>query len=78
MLEIIKDIDSLTVNDYFILQLENKSLVYRKSKESKLGIAIITNSGIFKKTSLIEMSRLMLVFIEKKKLYRIYKQKNRH
>ena len=66
VLDIIKDIDSLTPSDYFSIVIENKAIVYRKSKESKLALLIQGDKVKFKTSDLEEISRVMLSMLEKK------------
>lgn len=65
VLELVKDIDCLSVSEFFTIKLENKVLIYRKSKESKLSILIQCDKGKFKSTDLTDISRSILTILEK-------------
>lgn len=66
VLELIKEVDGLGSSEFFILKIENKSIIYRKSKESKLSIILITSSDSYKSSELESSSRQMLQILEKK------------
>ena len=68
ILELIKDLDQISTqyNDFYMLKLDGgKSVVYRKSPDSKLAILIICEKKAIKRTNLIEMSKAYLVNIQK-------------
>lgn len=65
ILEIIKDLDSMNgSSEYHVLKLENKSVVYRKSKDTKLSILIICDKGSIKRVNLVELSKIYLNKLE--------------
>ena len=66
MLEMLKDIDSLSLTDFFSVKIENKLIVYRKSKESKLSIIVQTDKNEFKTSQVVDMSRVILSILEKR------------
>jgi hypothetical protein len=63
-IDLIKDLDLLNSNDYYILKLDNRNIIYRKSKELKLAILIISSKRALKRNSLLEVSKVYLQCIE--------------
>lgn len=66
LIDMISDIESFMINDYLSMNIENKTIVYRRSKESKLAIILQAESDKFKTNSLIILSSSMLGILEKK------------
>jgi hypothetical protein len=67
IIDLVKDLDSFNNNsEYYILKLEGgKSVLYRKSKETKFAILIIFDKINIKRNSIIEISKVYLQGIEK-------------
>ena len=65
ILELIKDLDQISNTDYYVLKFEGKTVLYRKSKETKLAILIIVDKKAIKKQSLIDLSKVYMQCIDK-------------
>ena len=67
IIELIKDLDAInSSSEYYVMKLEGgKSVLYRKSKETKFAILIVFDKNIIKRNSMIEMSKVYLSGIEK-------------
>lgn len=66
ILEMIKDIDSLSLTDFFSIKVDNRLIIYRKSKESKLAVILTTDKDQFNSSQVINMSKVILSILEKK------------
>lgn len=68
--------ESFNNSEFFVLKLEGKSIIYRKSKETNLSILIISEENSFKRANLIEMSKKYLSEFEKKTIIDNLTKKN--
>jgi len=68
VIELLKDLDSInSVSEHYVLKLEGgKNILYRKSRESKLGIVIYFDKNLIKRTSLVDLSRVYMQHVDKK------------
>lgn len=66
-IETIKDLDQMDLNsDYYALKVENnKTIIYRKSKSTKLAILITVDKKSFYRNNLIQLSDIYLKNSEK-------------
>jgi hypothetical protein len=62
LIDLIKDMDEMELNsNYYSLKLENnKNVIYRKSLETNLAILIISDKNVFKRLSLVDISKTYL------------------
>jgi hypothetical protein len=63
--ELIKDLEQINNSEYYILKVENKIIIYRKTKETNVAIIIICDKESMKKQTLIELSKIYAQYIDK-------------
>jgi len=63
-------------SEYFVLKLEGKSIIYRKSKETNLALLVICEENSFKRANLVEMSKKYLTEFEKKSIMENLSKRN--
>jgi hypothetical protein len=62
--DLIKDLEQINCSEYYILKVESKTIIYRKTKETKVAIVIICDKESMKKQTLIELSKIYTQYID--------------
>jgi len=68
--------ESFNSSEYFVVKLDGKTIMYRKSKETNLGLLLICEENSFKRANLVEMSKKYLSEFEKKTIMDNLTKKN--
>jgi hypothetical protein len=63
--DLIKDLEQINNSEYYILKIDNKTIVYRKTKETNVGIVIICDKESMKKQTLVELSKIYAQYVDK-------------
>jgi hypothetical protein len=68
VIELLKDLDSInSASEHYVMKLEGgRNVLYRKSRESKLGLIIYFDKNLMKRNSLIDLSKVYIQNIDKK------------
>jgi len=65
IIQSVKELDSYINNDLITFKLEEKLIIYKKSKESNLSIILISEKHVFKKENITRIASFYLERIDK-------------
>ena len=65
IIQSIRDLDSFVLNDLITFKLEEKMIIYKKSKESNISIILISEKHVFKKENITRIAGLYIEKIDK-------------
>jgi hypothetical protein len=65
IIDLIKEIEKLNHPEYYVLKLDGKIIIYRKSLETKIAILLICEKNSIKRKNLEDLSKVYLAHVEK-------------